>query len=87
MNFTIPEGYVLDDYPENQVITIPSKGVKFSYQIDATGQEFKIYTKLEIVNTTFPAAEYSDLKFIMESVASKLSEPVILKKKSTPLLN
>ncbi|WP_339867441.1 DUF3857 domain-containing protein [uncultured Algoriphagus sp.] len=87
VNFTIPEGYVLDDYPENQVITIPSKGVKFSYQIDATGQEFKIYTKLEIVNTTFPAAEYSDLKFIMESVASKLSEPVILKKKSTPLLN
>ena len=80
VSFTIPEGYVLDDFPEDQVITIPSKGVKFSFQVDALEKELKVSSKVELINSTFPALEYGDLKFIMESVASKMSEPIILKK-------
>jgi hypothetical protein len=80
VNLTIPEGFELVDYPENQVITIPSKGIKFSYQTNFNENTLKIISKTELVNSTFPAIEYSDLKFIMESIASKLSVPILLKK-------
>lgn len=80
VSFVIPEGYELDDFPEDQVITIPSKRIKFSFQVSIAEKELKISSKFELINSTFPALEYGDLKFIMESVASKMSEPIILKK-------
>ncbi len=80
VNLIIPDGYELDDYPEDQVITIPSKGIRFLFQSDASDKELKISTRVELLKSTFPALEYSDLKFIMESIASKMSEPILLKK-------
>ena len=79
-NMKIPEGYELVDFPESQVITIPSKGVKFSYQIEQLENQLKINSRIELLNDSFPASEYGDLKFILESIASKLSVPVLLKK-------
>lgn len=77
----IPVGYELEDYPESGSITIPSKGVKFSFQISPEADEIKINSRIEISQSVFPVAEYSDLKFIMESIADKYSQPIILKKK------
>jgi hypothetical protein len=77
----IPTGYELEDYPENGSITIPSKGVKFSFQISTEADEIKINSRIELSQSLFPVAEYSDLKFIMESIADKYSQPIILKKK------
>jgi hypothetical protein len=40
----------------------------------------KVTAKFEVKIPIIEAQKYGDLKFFMESVASKLSEPVIFKK-------
>lgn len=77
---TIPEGYELDDHPTNETITIPGAPLTFAYLTDNLGDVINITAKLEVRNPLIQPESYSDLKFFMESVASKLASPVILKK-------
>lgn len=79
-NLTIPDGYELDDYPANESITIEGSPVGFNYQTENLGGVFKITARLEVKNPLIQPARYGDLKFFMESVASKLAAPVVLKK-------
>lgn len=79
-NITIPEGYELDDYPVKTRMTIEGNAVTFFYNPQVIGDMLKITAKLEVKIPIIEAHKYGDLKFFMESVASKLSESVILKK-------
>lgn len=79
-NILIPEGYELDDYPMETRITIEGNGISFFYSPQVIGEMLKITSKLEVRTPIIEADKYGDLKFFMESVASKLSEPVIFKK-------
>lgn len=79
-NIKIPEGYELDDYPVAIRITIEGNAVSFIYTPEIIGDNLKVTAKLEVKIPIIEAHKYGDLKFFMESVASKLSEPVILKK-------
>lgn len=79
-NVMIPEGYELDDYPVETRITIEGNAVSFFYNPQIIGNMLKITAKLEVKIPIIEADKYGDLKFFMESVATKLSEPVILKK-------
>ena len=49
-----------------------------------TNDVLNISAKFVVKTPLIPATEYENLKYFMESVASKLSEPVILKKKTSP---
>lgn len=77
----IPVGFELEDYPESVSITIPSKGIKFSVQVSLEEKEIKLNSRIELSQSLFPVVEYPDLRFIMESIADKYSQPIILKKK------
>jgi hypothetical protein len=83
-NLIIPEGYEIDDYPTNESITIEGSPVGFIYSTENLGSIFKITAKLDIKNPLIQRDSYGDLKFFMESVASKLAAPVILKKIANP---
>lgn len=78
----IPEGYELDDFPLRESITIPGGYVSFVYETANVAESLKISSKLDVKIPLIPASEYANLKYFMESVASKLSEPVILVKKT-----
>ena len=80
---TIPEGYEIDDYPLEAGYTINGEYVVFVYSPSLVDNSLNITAKLMVKAPLIPASEYENLKYFMESVASKLSEPVILKKKST----
>lgn len=80
----IPEGYEIDDYPLEGGYTINGGYVVFIYTPTIVNGNLSISARLKVNNPLIPASEYDDLKYFMESVASKLSEPVILKKKFTP---
>ncbi len=82
-NVAIPAGYVLDDYPTNEMITIPGSPIGFTYQTENLGELVKITAKFEVRSPLIQPESYGDLKFFMESVASKLASPVILKKTGT----
>lgn len=76
----VPEGYELDDYPTNETITIPGTPVGFTFLTEDLGEVVKITAKFEVRDPLIQPESYPDLKFFMESVASKLASPVILKK-------
>ncbi|GAA0877588.1 hypothetical protein GCM10009119_05560 [Algoriphagus jejuensis] len=77
-NLVIPEGYELDDYPTNESITIPGSAITFLYSTENLGDIFKITAKFEVREPLISPVRYADLKFFMESVATKLATPVIL---------
>ncbi len=83
-NLVIPEGYEIDDYPTNESITIEGSPVGFIYSTENLGPIFKITAKLDVKNPLIQRNSYGDLKYFMESVASKLAAPVILKKIARP---
>lgn len=83
-NIMIPEGYEIDDYPVDESITIAGGPLGFVYDTENLGSIFKITAKLEVKIPLIQRDSYGDLKFFMESVASKLAAPVILKKIAKP---
>ncbi len=81
---SVPEGYEIDDYPLEAGYTIDGGYVVFVYSPSIINDNLKISAKFMVNAPLIPASEYENLKYFMESVASKLSEPVILIKKISP---
>jgi hypothetical protein len=84
VNIKVPKGYELDDYPEEGTMTIEGNSIIFSYSAKPMNDVLVVSSKLTVKNPLIPAAQYADLKYLMESIASKLNEPVVLKKKVNP---
>lgn len=80
----IPEGYELDDYPLEEMISIAGNPVIFTYSPQVLENSLMVVAKFQIKNPLIHPNYYADLKYFMESVASKLSAPVIFKKISKP---
>ncbi|GGF22916.1 DUF3857 domain-containing protein [Echinicola rosea] len=78
----VPEGYVLDDYPEKLTISMPGGLAKFMYlpQEDKANKLLLINMKFDINSEIVHASEYQELKTFMEFLVNKLQEPVVLKK-------
>ncbi|MDG1276230.1 MAG: DUF3857 domain-containing protein [Algoriphagus sp.] len=83
-NVIIPEGYEVEDYPLAEQISIKGGYVTFTYAPTKVDGMLKITARLEVKKPLIPVASYGDLKFFMESVASKLTAPVVLKKIANP---
>tara|TARA_R110002020_G_scaffold142203_1_gene314244 strand:- start:849 stop:1385 length:537 start_codon:yes stop_codon:yes gene_type:complete len=81
---SVPNGYEIDDYPLEAGYTIEGEYVTFIYSPSIINDNLKITARLMVNAPLIPASEYQNLKYFMESVASKLSEPVVLKKQSNP---
>ncbi|MCE7055407.1 DUF3857 domain-containing protein [Algoriphagus sp. AGSA1] len=81
-NLVIPEGYEIDDFPLAEKLTIEGGYVTFMYTTKTSGNMLQINAKFDVRIPLIPAYQYGNLKFFMESVATKLAEPVILKKKA-----
>jgi hypothetical protein len=83
-NFTsvieIPDGYELDDFPEEVSITLPGNVFIFNYNISTLDKMVKINATMELKTTIIQPDIYQELKYFMETVSSKLQEPIILKK-------
>ncbi|MAN87468.1 MAG: hypothetical protein CL555_11725 [Algoriphagus sp.] len=80
ISIPIPEGFVLDDFPEQTSLTIPSKGARFSYLVELATNQLNVLVKLEIHKDRYLSEEYPDLKYFLESVSSKLNAPIVLRK-------
>ena len=83
-NIKIPKGFEVDDYPTNESISLAGSPVTFNYSVENLGEILKVTAKLDIRVGLIPVGSYGNLKFFMESVSSKLSSPVILKKVANP---
>ncbi|WP_158857035.1 DUF3857 domain-containing protein [Lunatibacter salilacus] len=79
-NIIVPEGYELDDYPENISLTIPDGTLSFSYQTVAMNNNVQVNALLSVKDNFVIAENYPNLKYFMEILTSKLQEPLILQK-------
>ncbi|GAB3665978.1 hypothetical protein GCM10028791_41780 [Echinicola sediminis] len=83
-NIKIPEGYELDDFPEQLVISIPGGAAKFVYipQEDPGNNMLRINIMFDLKKEMVQPQEYPGLKAFMEYVVNKIQEPVVLKKRA-----
>ena len=83
LNLTIPDGYMIEELPEQVKLTLPKKGGKFQYfvkTIDAS--RVQLISKVSINQLYFTPAEYSVIKKLIDLIVEKQGEQIVLKKKS-----
>ncbi len=78
----IPEGYEVDESPENAIISLPGNAGKFIYNVTRIGNKYKIISKYSITKTIFLPEEYAAVKEFFNQIVNKQSQPVVLIKKS-----
>ena len=80
LNLTIPEGYLVEETPENIAFTVAEGGAKFQYNVNVSGNKITVLSRLFINKTLFSQLEYGALKEFYTLVVSKHSEQIVLKK-------
>lgn len=78
--YTIPEGYRVDEMPEGTIIALPEKGGKFSYSTKIQGNKIIVSSQFKLNKNFFLPTEYQSLKEFYNIVVAKHSEQVVLKK-------
>ena len=83
LNFTIPEGYVVEELPKAAKIQWQDGSVMYQYLVDTEGTKgmIKISSKIQFKKPVFSAQEYEDLKKTFDAIIAKQSEQIVLKKK------
>lgn len=76
----IPEGYEVEEYPQNLSISLPGGDCRFLFSVTTINNELVINARLIIKRIIFPAEEYADLKAFFDAVIKKQEEKVVLKK-------
>jgi len=76
----IPDGYVVEEVPENCFIKLPEKGGSFISNIQTVGNNLVLTSKFNINKTLFVPSEYSILKEFYNLIIAKQSEQIVLKK-------
>lgn len=80
-NFTLPDGYVLEEMPKTEIVMLPEKGGKFAYQVRQTNNVIQVNSSIQGTRTRFMPEEYPHLKEFFERVVQKHAQPLVIKKK------
>lgn len=80
-NFTLPDGYVLEEMPKTEIVMLPEKGGKFAYQVRQTNNVIQVNSSIQVTRTRFMPEEYPHLKEFFERVVQKHAQPLVIKKK------
>jgi hypothetical protein len=80
----IPAGYELDDYPLKESITMENGEVVFQYNPIIMNDKVQISAKVEIRKPKIDVRQYGNLKYFMESIATKMNAPIVFKKVVDP---
>ena len=80
INYTLPDGYVLDEKPADLIITLPDGKTKFTYRMRIDGNQLQVSSTIDIGKSLYAYDEYIFLKEFFTKVVSKQAEKVVLKK-------
>ncbi|HEY0651569.1 MAG TPA: DUF3857 domain-containing protein [Chryseosolibacter sp.] len=79
--FTLPDGYAIDEAPQNRIIALPGNAAKFSFNVAAFGNQITITSVLQINRDIFLQDEYPNLREFYNQVVAKQAEQIVIKKK------
>jgi len=77
---TIPEGFKVDEMPENCDVTLPNDGGRFIFTSKVMGKNLQINSKVQITKKIFVPEDYESLKEFYNNIISKHAEHVVLSK-------
>jgi len=82
ITYQIPEGYVLDERPQDILLSIPDGKAKFSFRLAQNGNTIQLISTIDISKSIYTAEDYSMLKEFYNTVVQKQAEKLVLKKAS-----
>jgi hypothetical protein len=82
MNYQIPDGFIVNEMPQNLNVELPDKTAGFSYTIVKNGNFLRVTLQKNITKTIFNTEEYTHLRDLFNQMISKQSEQIVLKKVS-----
>ncbi|REA62297.1 hypothetical protein DSL64_08485 [Dyadobacter luteus] len=80
-NFKLPDGYVLEEIPKAEVILLPEKAGRFTYQIRQEDNIIQVNSSVSVTKTSFTAEEYHDVKEFFERIVQQHAKPLRVIKK------
>ena len=78
----VPEGYEVEEVPENKILALPNRGGKFMYSANVMGDKIQISVTFKVGQTIFSQQEYPGLREFYNQAVAKCSEQIVLKKKA-----
>lgn len=76
----IPEGYVVESFPESVQYKSQNIGCGFKYIVQVQNNTMMVISQIQRSQVVFPYSQYDELKFFYETIAKKHNEKVVLKK-------
>jgi hypothetical protein len=80
VNYTFPQGYTVQNLPENISMKLPGNTALFSCKSTVTEGKITIIYKISINKSLFVQTEYADLREFYNQIVNKSAEPIVLKK-------
>ena len=77
---TIPEGFVIEEQPEQVALALPNGAGSFLYNVRGMGNKIMVTSKLDIKKIEFPSEEYPILKELYTVIVAKHAEQIVLKR-------
>jgi hypothetical protein len=77
---TIPEGYAVEELPQNIRMTVCDNGASYLYQAVANGRVVQLKMDFSLNRLLFTVDEYDDLNTFFGMVAEKNNAQIVLKK-------
>lgn len=79
--FNLPEGYMVDELPQNKILALPDGAGRFTYSCTQVGNSINIMSNFQINRNIFVQTEYANLREFYSQVVAKQAEQIVLKKK------
>ena len=79
--FSIPEGYIVEDMPKPENVSLPNDGGKFMFICMDENGFLKITSKITLKRAIYTEEEYEALREFYNRIVSKHAEQVVFKKK------
>jgi hypothetical protein len=80
MNLELPEGYVIESFPEPIKYVTESNGIQVIYEATQTPGKLNVTMKYTLKQLYFEASEYETLKSLYDRRKQKFNEQIVLKK-------
>lgn len=80
-NYSIPESYVVEEMPKQEVINLPNNGGKFLFSCNFENGILKILSRITLKKAIYTDAEYIALREFYNRIVSKHAEQVVFKRK------
>lgn len=78
--YTLPEGYSVEEAPKGMALALPDNGGRFSFQLQVSGRQVQVASRLVLNKAIFMPQEYESLRLFYDKLIAKHAEQLILVK-------